>query len=369
MGETNGRLAIFVPSMAAGGAQRITLKLAGALAERGHATDLVLARARGQFLNEVPGSVRVVDLESTRVLTSLPALARYMRNERPCAMLSVLNYANIVALWARHLAGLRIRVVVSERNTLSYSAQHSARKRTHLLPKMIGRFYPWADGIVAVSNGVADDLARVARIPRETIRVIYNPVVTQELREKVKAPLTHEWFEPGQPPVLLAVGRLAPQKDFQALIHAFAEVRKRRSVRLLVLGEGPERHALEALVKQLGLQQDVCLAGFVPNPYPFMARTSLFVLSSKWEGLPGALIEAMFCGAPVIATDCPSGPQEILANGKYGQLVPVGDVAALANAIEKSLNGARVPPSPSSWLPFEMETVVDQYSALLLGSD
>ena len=339
------------------------------MAESGCTIDLVLAQAKGPFLSEVPETVRVVDLKATRVLTSLPALARYLRDVQPQAMLAILNYANIVALWARRLAGVPIQVVVSERNTLSHSAQHSPRRRTRLMPMLIKRFYPWADGIVAVSNGVADDLARVAQIARENIQVIYNPIVTPDLRKKMLAPLDDPWFEPGQPPVLLGAGRLIPQKDFQTLIQAFARVRQTRSVRLVILGEGQERAALERLVRHLSLERDVRLSGFVPNPYPYMARASLFVLSSRWEGLPGALIEALFCGVPVVATDCPSGPREILADGKHGQLVPVGDVTALANAIEKSLNGGRVRPSRESWRPFEMETVVNQYIAALFGRD
>jgi glycosyltransferase involved in cell wall biosynthesis len=236
------------------------------------------------------------------------------------------------------------------------------------MPQLIRRFYPWANSIVAVSKGVADDLAQTAGLPRERIQVIYNPVVTPELREKAQTPLDHPWFKPGQPPVLLAVGRMSPQKDFPTLIRAFARVRQTRPAKLLILGEGKERPGLETLVRQLGLGQDVSLPGFVTNPYPYMARTSLFVLSSRWEGLPGVLIEALYCGAPIIATDCPSGPTEILADGRYGQLVPVGDVTALARAIETTLVSKTPDPPPESWRPFELKTVVNQYINMLWGS-
>ena len=368
MSEPQRRLAIFVTSMQGGGAQHAMLNLAQGLAKRGYATDLVLAKAEGPFLAEVPDSVRVVDLKASRVLMSLPALVRYLRRERPQAMLAVLNYANVIALWARRLAGTNMRLVVSERNTFSLANKHALRQRARLMPQLIRRFYPWADGIVAVSKGVAEDLARVTGIPREHIRVIYNPIVTPELREKANAPLDHPWFNPGQPPVLLAVGRLSPQKDFRMLIQAFARVRETRQMRLLILGEGRERLSLEVLVRELGLEQDISMTGFVANPYPYMARASLFVLSSRWEGLPGVLIEALCCGAPLIATDCPSGPREILADGQYGQLVPVGDVSALAKAIEASLDGEALRPSRRSWLPFELEAVVNQYIDMLLGS-
>lgn len=362
------RLAILVPALYGGGAERVMLKLAEGIAVRGYAVDLVLALAEGPYLTEVPESVRLVDLQAGRVLTSLPALVRYLRREQPAALLSVLH-ANIVALWARRLANVPMQVVVSQRNTLSYEAQHYASDlRMRLTPQLIRRFYPWADGIVAVSKGVADDLAQVAGIPRRCIRVIYNPIVTPELRAKAQAPLEHPWFGPGEPPVILAVGRLTAQKDFPTLIRAFARVRQARPVRLLILGEGEDRPALEALVEQLGVKSDVSLPGFVANPYPYMAQAGLFVLSSQWEGLPGVLIEALYCGAPLVATDCPSGPREILADGRFGQLVPVGDVDALTQAIKVALADGKPRPTRESWRRFELETVVSQYLDVLVGN-
>ena len=368
MNVTPKRLSILVPQMVIGGAQRSMLKLAGGIAARGYAVDLVLARAEGPYLPEVSDSVRLVDLGASRVLSSLPALVRYLRRERPQAMLSALPHANIIALWARRFVGAPIRVVVSEHDTLSSSMQHAPSRIQRLMPRLIRRFYPWADGIVAVSKGVAEDLAQVAGLPRERIQVIYNPVVTPELRQGAQAALDHPWFAPREPPVLLAVGRLTAQKDFRTLIQAFGLVRQARAARLLILGEGEERPELEALVRQLGLEQDVVLPGFIRNPYTYMTRASVFVLSSRWEGLPGVLIEALYCGCPLIATDCPSGPREILADGQYGQLVPVGDVAALARAIETGLDDEMLHPPRESYLPFELESVVSEYVGLLLGS-
>jgi glycosyltransferase involved in cell wall biosynthesis len=237
------------------------------------------------------------------------------------------------------------------------------------LPFLIRHFYGWADAIVAISGGVADDVARVTRIPRGHIQVIYNPVVTPGFRKKAEAPLEHPWFEAGGPPVLLGVGRLCPQKDFSTLIQAFAQARKERSARLLILGEGRDRPALEAMVRELGLEQDVALPGFIENPYPYMVRASLFVLSSRWEGLGNVLVEAMYCGVPLVATDCPHGPREILVDGKYGTLIPVGDAGALARAIQAGLNGKALRPPPESWQPFEVETAVSQYLDVLLGRD
>lgn len=360
------RLAFFLPGLYGGGAERTVLNLAHGVAGQGYAVDLVLAQAEGPYLADVSESVRLVILnarhhKARRTLISLPALVRYLQRERPMAVLSALNRANIAVVLARRMAAVSTRLVVSHRNTLSHSSGM-------LMRHLIGHVYPLADGIVAVSNGVADDLAQVTGIPREGIETIYNPVVTPELRRKAQAPLDHTWFQPGQPPVLLAVGSLTEQKDFPTLIHAFARVRKKLPARLLILGEGRERPMLEALVRQLGLEQDINLPGWVENPYPYMVQASLFVLSSKWEGLPGVLIEALYCGVPLIATDCPSGPREILADGCYGHLVPVGDTDVLARTIKASLTSETPRPPRESWQPFELETVVNQYINALLVS-
>ena len=362
-----GRLAVFLPGLYGGGAERTMLKLAGGIARRGYEVDLVLVRAEGPYLVEVPAGVRLVDLRAMRSIVSVAALVRYLRREQPVALLSGL-FTNVIALWAGRLARTGTRVVVTERNTLSRTTEHFASDmRMRLLPWLIARFYRWADGIVAVSCAVADDLARVTGIPRERIRVIYNPVVTPDLWVQARAPLCHTWFEPAEPPVVLAVGRLTAQKDHATLIRAFARVRTNRRVRLLILGEGEERPVLEALVEQLRLTQDVSLPGFVPNPYPYMRQASVFVLSSRWEGLPGVLIEALCCGLPVISTDCPGGSREILAGGEYGCLVPPGDAGAMAGAIEAALDGRCIRPSRESWKPFEEEAVVDQYIEAVFG--
>jgi glycosyltransferase involved in cell wall biosynthesis len=364
--EADDRIAIFVPSLAGGGAERAMLNLAHGFAERGWAVDLVLARATGPYLGEVRDTVRIVDLKAKRVLTSLPALASYLRREQPDGLISVLDYANVVALWARRLAGTRGRVLVNEQNTLSHSARNSARRRQKLMPHLVKRFYPWADYVVGNSQGVADDLIRVTGLPGERVHILYNPVVTPELREKVQAPLIHPWFQDGQPSVVLAAGRLTRQKDFATLIRAFARVRQARPARLVILGEGPDRPALEELVHRLDLEDDVALPGFVENPYAYMSRAALYVLSSRWEGLPTVLIEALYCGPPVVATDCPSGPREILAGGRYGSLVPVENATALAEAMDAGLAGKTPRPTPESWQPYSLDVVIGAYLDLLL---
>jgi glycosyltransferase involved in cell wall biosynthesis len=262
----------------------------------------------------------------------------------------------------------RSRVVLNEQNTLTSVSNGEDDLRWKLYPELARWFYPWADGVTAVSKGVADDLAQAIRLSPSHIQVIYNPIVTCDLLKKSKAPLEHPWFKAGEIPVILGVGRLTAQKAFSVLIEAFAQVRKSYPTRLLILGEGEERPQLEALIRQLGLEQDVNLPGFVSNPYPYMAHAALFVLSSRWEGLPTVLVEAMSLRTPVIATDCPSGPREILRNGQYGQLVPVGDSGALALAIQNFLVNGGACPCEESWKPYELDFVTDQYLNMLLGS-
>lgn len=332
-------IALFLPSLHGGGAERRMLTLAEGFVAHGLRVDLVLAQAEGPYLGRVPEAIRVVNLGASRVLKSLPALVRYLRREQPRALLSALDHANLIALLARRLAASKASCVVSVRSTLSMEQRHAKLWRTRLIPRLMTLLYPGADRIVAVSQGVADDLIRATGLAAERVQVIYNPVVISDLLAQAQAPIPHPWFGPYQPPVLLGAGRLSVEKDFPTLIRAFARVREQRRVRLVILGEGEERPRLEALVKALNLQDDVALPGFVHNPYVYMHRAAALVLSSAWEGLPGVLIEAMAVGTPVVSTDCPSGPTEILCGGTYGPLVGIGDDAGMAEAIINILEG------------------------------
>lgn len=331
-------IAIYLPSLRGGGAERAMVTLANGFADRGLKIDLVLAKAEGPYLSEVSPNVRVVDLQSSRVLASLPGLVHYLRRERPQAMLSALSHANIIAVTARMLAGVSVRLVVSERSNLSMSSRKPQNLRGRAVLPLMRWVYRKADGVVAVSRGVADDLSRTIGLPRDRVSVVYNPVVTSELIYKSRASLEHPWLGEGKPPVILGAGRLTHSKDFATLIRAFAQVRTVHDCRLVILGEGELRVELEQLIMSLGIADSVQLPGFTENPFAWMSRVRLFVLSSRWEGLPNVLIQAMACGAAVVSTDCPSGPDEILEGGKWGKLAPVGDVKELASAMIASLD-------------------------------
>lgn len=366
MKTSSNRLAFFLPGLYEGGAERIVLNLTKGISERGYAVDLVLARAEGPYMDQIPDKVRLVDLKAHRVISSMPALIKYLQRERPAALLSGM-FTNIMVLWARRLCGFPQRLLITEHNSLSSIVKNKSDLRWQLYPKLAGRYYPWADHIIAVSHDVADDLERTAGIPHELIQVIYNPIVTQDLQDKSEEALEHPWFKDGEPPVILSVGRLTDQKAFDVLIRAFSFVRKSNPARLLILGEGENRPDLEALIWQLGLEQDVSLMGFVQNPYSYMSRASLFALPSRWEGLPTVLVEALYLGMPIVATDCPGGSREILRDGQFGRLVPVDDPLALAEAISGSMKARRSYPPIESWQSFHLDFVVDRYINLLLG--
>lgn len=340
------------------------LTLAQGFIQRGIKVDLVLSKAVGAYRDEVPSGVRMVDLQARRVISSLPRLARYLRAERPAVLLTTMNHANVAALLARRLAGTSTRIVVREANTPSVSAR-SGSVRNRLMPALVRLCYPWADGIVAVSEGVAEDLQKVAALPRGRIQVLPNPIITPDMARQAAEPLDDPWFTPGAPPVILGVGALRKQKDFPTLIRAFAELRARCEARLLILGEGTERSSLESLAEELGVAADVRLPGRVPNPYNYMAKAAVFVLSSAWEGMPGVLIQALACGAKVVATDCESGPRELLAGGELGQLVPVGNSAALASAIATSMGRPRRPIPDAVLAPYTQDGAVDNYVRLI----
>ena len=256
------------------------------------------------------------------------------------------------------------RVVVVEQNTLSEAAKHGKSRRDRLMPQIVRAVYPRADYVVGVWRASWSISRASLSLPAEKLKVVFNPIVTPDLKERAKEPLEHPWFSDGSK-VFIAVGRLRPQKDFRTLLQAFSRVRATRPARLLILGEGPERSELEDLVRELGIADDVSLPGSVENPYAYLSRAVAFVLSSRWEGLPTVLIEALACGLPVIATDCPSGPKEILAGGRYGKLVRVNAVEDLAAAMEAALDGRLPRPPDESWKPYELDAVVDEFLLLM----
>lgn len=338
------KISLFIADMGGGGAERVFANLAKAFSEQGYAVDLVVGSLRGAtYLEEIPNQVKLVDLKMSRMALGGAKLIRYLRDEKPAVVLVTRIHSNCLAVLSKQISGLNIRIVVQAPNMLAPLLLSQRPFKRVFMAACVRYCYRRADHVVAVSQGVADELKQTFGIRKEKLSVIHSPIISKAMLKMAAESLDHPWFKEGEPPVILAVGRLTTQKNLETLIRAFARVRQKVKARLMILGEGEDRAALEALAAQLDLAGDFSLPGFQKNPFCFMARARLFVLSSIREGLPGVLIQALACGCPVLSTDCPSGPREILQDGRLGQLVPVGDDATMAEAILGSLREERLP--------------------------
>lgn len=362
--DSQSAVALFIPNLMGGGAERITINLAHNFAARGHDVDLVVAGLSGELKDRVSEDVRIVDLGRPRTLTALPSLVAYLRRERPRALLSALGHANVVALWAARFAGFRGPVVVAEHTQLQPSIPLS---KGALFAFTVRLTYKRAHRVIAVSHGTELSLRKFAGIKADQIEVIYNPVLPDDhiyMRRQTE-PRPEQLGVTGTP-VFLAIGRLSAEKNFELLLNAFHRVRSRVPARLVILGEGPERPALEHLITSLEMHSDVSLPGFVPDPIPYLEHADAFVMSSDHEALPTAMIEALAIGIPIVSTDCPTGPREVLAGGEFGVLVPPGDASALADAMLMSLERERQTP-PHPWLKQFTESVATDAYLQVLG--
>lgn len=335
--DRHRRLAIFVSFSGQGGVEKMLVNLLHGLLAEGVAVDLLLARAEGPFVDSVPDAVNRIHLKAGHTAWCVPELARYLRRARPAALLAVKDRAIRAAVRARRLARVDTRVVGRLGTNLGASLAHQPAWRAAIRQAPMRRIYRHIDAVITVSEGVAADTHNVTGLSVERIHVVRNPVITAALRTNARGPSPHPWLDDADVPVVVGMGRLTAQKNFATLIRGFAELCKQTTCRLIICGEGPERDALERLIHELNLEDWVTLTGFVDNPAAVLARADLFVLSSRWEGSPNVLTEAMALGTPVVATDCPSGPGETLAGGRYGKLVPVGNADALARAMQETL--------------------------------
>ncbi len=339
MQNSKSPIAIFIPSLRGGGAERAMLLFAQELLRRGYSVDLVVTQKSGPLSEMIPVGVTLIDLNQTRTIKALPGLVRYLRSRRPRALYSTIVHANVIAVLAGVLARTKTPVIIRESN--APVSEPKATWSRWVTFKLVPWTYRWATGIIAVSEGVAAELTAIDPRLAKTMQAIATPVISKELFDLAEEPLKHPWFQPSEPPVILGVARLQPHKGFINLVRAFREVRAERQVRLVILGEGKEREAILREVASLGLCDDVELAGFVLNPFPYMKRAAVFVLASEYEGLPNVLIQALALCTPSVATDCPSGPREILQGGALGTLVPMRDVPALADGIRTALSSER----------------------------
>lgn len=353
-------IVVFIRSLreGGGGAQRAMVRFATGLARRGYAVTIATLHAGTAYDAELEPSVRRVALSASRLGGAVPALAAFLRRERPATIFTTEPASNVICVLAKLVSRVSTRVVIREGLYPSVARKVSPYRATRLAYAVSPLVYRFADDIIAITSDMTADLAQTAKISSARITTIaVNPVVTPALLEAAQQPPPHPWLDDGGAPVILGVGRLTGQKDFATLISAFALVRAKRACRLLIIGEGDQRPLLEALAGETGYAQDIGLPGHLREPFGAMRACDAFVLSSRYEGLPNVLIEALACRAPVIATDCPSGPRDILRGGALAPLVPVGDASAIARAIEQVLDD---PPDRDALFARAMDFTVDR---------
>lgn len=360
------RVAFFLATSGHSGVDRVMQRLIPAVAARGYPVDLLRVRGHGPDLGGEVRGVRVVDLGCSHVYACVGRVARYLRRERPTAMLADKDRVNRTALLARALSGVPVRLVLRSGTTISVDLASRGALDRRVQAASMRYLYGRAFRVLVPSLGAARDLSAYAGLPPSHIAVVPSPIVTDDLVQLAESPLDDDWLASGQPPVILGVGELSGRKDYATLVNAFAIVRKEMPCRLLILGEGRQRENLERLAAELGVAADVRLPGFSTNPYAYMRRAGAFVHTSRWEGMPVVLIEALALGVPVVATDCPSGPRELLQDGRVAPLVPVGDCRAVAAAILEVL---RKPPDAQALRqaaePYRVGASVDAYLAAM----
>ncbi len=365
--ERQPRISIFVPTLLGGGAETAMVTLANGFVDKGVSVDLVTGLAMGPNLKRLDHRVRLVDLQTAHMTQAILPLARYLRQTEPDALLTAMTHTNNAALVARLLARRDTRIVVSERTTINWKPTRLI-EAIHIGVRSI--LYRHTDALVLVAREEIAEACRRFRLTREQVCCIYNPILTPEFEASRRIAPAHPWLREKSPesgPVIVAVGRLDPIKDYASLLEAFSRLRRRRPARLVIFGEGEQRTFLEARIAALGISESVSLPGYVDNPIKEINAGDLFILSSRLEGLPGVLIQALGCGLRIISTDCTTGPREILEDGKWGRLVGVGDVPALAIAMEEILEEVEPPAQAQSHLEqFSLSHAVAAYLERLL---
>jgi glycosyltransferase involved in cell wall biosynthesis len=328
-------VAIYMHDLAGGGVERQSLGLAREFMNRGVGVTLVLHRSSGELSEIVPAGLPIVDLKSSRTIADVAPLARYLRAARPDVLLANVDHNNVAALMAKALAGGGTRVVICQHNPVAHDRISKENWTYRLVPYAYFLLSPFINSAVAVSGGVAAELMSIAGLPRAKVKTIHNPVISGDFAARCRRSAGHPWCADRNHRLFVTAGRLVPQKDHETLLRALALHRERMPSRLLVLGAGPMLERLQTLAGDIGVLDAVQFTGFQDNPLPLFRDADAFVLSSRTEGFGNVLVEAMGCGTPVIATDCPHGPAEILDDGRYGLLVPPGEPAALAAAMDR----------------------------------
>lgn len=339
------RIAIHLPDLNLGGIGKNSFKLAEAFRDKGYKVEFVINNFNGKYIDQIPNDIAVVDLKSNRFFCSLPKIYKYLKQTEPDAFIVARDYINIPIIIIKNILRIKTRLMISCHTNMAEEVKYAGLKRKIFLKIILflTRFtYRYADSVVVVSEGIKNDVHIYSGLDKDRITTIYNPIIDSKMEAQMKEEVECKWIEVDEK-VIISVGRLTRQKDFVTLIKAFDLVKKQyEGVKLIILGEGEDRVKLQKLIDEMGLGKEVNLWGYVNNPYAYLKKADLFVLASAWEGFGNSIVEAMATGIPLICTDCPSGPSEILANGKYGDLVKVGDYEELSKRILYNLRNVNV---------------------------
>lgn len=369
-GDDGPLLSFFIPDLTVGGAEQVTVNLVNGLSSRGYNVELLLSKFKGELQSNLQSQVKVRTLPPSRtpvvgVAAHLPALATYLQRKRPVALFPHLAHPSIVCLAVNRLLDTDTLVIPTHHSAFGISPSTTVKDR--VVRRLVPHLYPSADRIITVSEGVADSIIERTSVSRADISVLYNPVDIAAVRRRAREPVNHEWIDDDGIKVILFVGRIAEQKDLKTWLRTFKRVHDQDpTTRAVIVGQGPRRQELQRESNRLGIADVVSMPGYVENPFGYMYRSEVFLLTSLYEGLPTVLIEALACGCPVVATDCPAGPGEVLVDGKYGHLVAPGDVAGLCEAVVDALEN----PMPSDELQersddFAPERVLDRYERFI----
>lgn len=358
--------AIYIHDLSPGGVERQSLVLARELQTRGVDVVLVVHQMRGELVPLLPPGIPVINLHSSRTLQDVLRLRRYLLNDRPDVFMANVDHNNIAAALANALAGTDTKLVICQHNPLSAGFHATVNWKHRVVPWFYRVLASRIDHAVAVSDGIASELVH-AGLPAAKVSTISNAVIGDDFDDRAAVPVHHPWLVNKDRPVFVTAGRLVEMKDQRTLLRAFAMHVRTRPSRLMLLGAGPMLEELRELATSLGIADDVAFEGFVRNPLPYMRAADAFVLSSRSEGFGNVLVEALGCGTPVVATDCPHGPADILAHGKYGILVPPQDPEALAPALGRILDDRAQWPSERLQAraeEFSYHACADQYARL-----
>jgi len=350
------KISIFLPSLRGGGAQRVAVDVANGLLARGYQVDMVLVSSEGVYHGLLNPEISIIELGSKHVRHSIFPLIKYLNNAKPTVLMSIQRNASIVAIVSRFLSNWQGKLVTRETNSYAHVVGRNLSFQDALISYLVRYLYRFVDSVIIPSAGVAGDLSYL-----DNLVTIPNPVNVPDSNEQ----LIHKR------PFILGVGTFDSQKKFDDLIRAFTLLRLDygyENLDLFLLGDGPNKHQLQQIVDEMGVSKHIFMPGFVDDPFVYMRSAAVFVLTSAWEGLPNVLIQAMACGAPLVATDCPHGPREILGHGRFGELVSVGDTEAIAAAIQKQLKKGRTPYPPEALAPYDLDHVIDAYQSVLIDT-